>query len=425
MWPLWALLPLCLLLCLILVLLYRRFTRNEAILRASRDRAQVDLQMIVHQAQKGKPQADGSVVGSVAPAQRLSSVTSLPPGPPSSAAWSEAGYEMTGDRLSGGMSRSTGPQRGLAPTSSAANSSVAYSQHATLQLVQTPSALPQAQALPAASASAMGPSGQVPAPSRVTSFAVPFKRSAPPTSAPAPPAKKAYTNPYLVFCREQRPLLPPSLSNKEREKSLSMQWKALSAAEKAVYRAQSLQVGGAPAPAPAPTMAPAPASVPSTSRQALPAAASMTDRWSARWKVKDAKAARPAASDTPATTHALPPGALIRPSYTPVPVPVPVPMAPAPAAPHHLAVPRTHLATPTRLPAPTQSANLGLEQLQLAELVEHMSAEEALEVVGEAGLGTALDMLQRPRDLGGAETALDMLLQGLPTEAVQGTPPHV
>ena len=87
---------------------------------------------------------------------------------------------------------------------------------------------------------------------RATSF-VPPKRPSPPTKAPAPPAKKAYTNPYLVFCRKQRPLLPPSLSNREREKRLSMQWKALSVAEKAVYRAQPLQGSGTLVPAPAPT----------------------------------------------------------------------------------------------------------------------------------------------------------------------------
>ena len=93
---------------------------------------------------------------------------------------------------------------------------------------------------------------QEPRGSRVTSF-VPPKRPSPPTKAPAPPAKKAYTNPYLVFCREQRPLLPPSLNNKEREKRLSMHWKALSVAEKAVYRARLLQGDGALAPTPAPT----------------------------------------------------------------------------------------------------------------------------------------------------------------------------
>ena len=93
---------------------------------------------------------------------------------------------------------------------------------------------------------------QEPRGSRVTSF-VPPKRPSPPTKAPAPPAKKAYTNPYLVFCREQRPLLPPSLNNKEREKRLSIQWKALSVAEKAVYRARLLQGDGALATTPAPT----------------------------------------------------------------------------------------------------------------------------------------------------------------------------
>ena len=82
---------------------------------------------------------------------------------------------------------------------------------------------------------------------------------------------------------------------------------------------------------------------------------------------------------------APPPSAFVGPSYTPV--------APAPAAPDHFTVPCTHLAAPTRLPAPTQTASPGLQQLQLAELLVRMPAEETLGVVGRIGLGTAPEIL--------------------------------
>ena len=66
-------------------------------------------------------------------------------------------------------------------------------------------------------------------PHRATSFVPPFDNYKPaPTraSALAPPAGKASMprsmNPYVVFCREQRPLLPTSLRNAEREQTLGM-----------------------------------------------------------------------------------------------------------------------------------------------------------------------------------------------------------
>ena len=46
------------------------------------------------------------------------------------------------------------------------------------------------------------------------------KRAAPPSSASAPSAKRAFTSPYNEFCKEQRPLLPAKTNNKEREKLL-------------------------------------------------------------------------------------------------------------------------------------------------------------------------------------------------------------
>jgi len=47
------------------------------------------------------------------------------------------------------------------------------------------------------------------------------KKRPAPADPSAPRAKKEpFTSPYTVFCREQRPLLPPGLSSVEREKRL-------------------------------------------------------------------------------------------------------------------------------------------------------------------------------------------------------------
>ena len=68
---------------------------------------------------------------------------------------------------------------------------------------------------------------------RATSSA-PTKKRAPPGSAAAP--KKVYSNPYTVFCQEQRPLLPRSLRNSQREWTLGQMWKSLPDEEKAKYK---------------------------------------------------------------------------------------------------------------------------------------------------------------------------------------------
>ena len=93
-----ALVPVCMLLIAALALLYRRtrrLSRAEANLRLSRDRAQVDLQMIVHQTQRERVQANDalsesgtepSVERKGLPTRRSAPPSSLPPGPPSSAA---------------------------------------------------------------------------------------------------------------------------------------------------------------------------------------------------------------------------------------------------------------------------------------------------------------------------------------------------
>ena len=81
-----------------------------------------------------------------------------------------------------------------------------------------------------------------------TSFVPPDKPA--PASAPAPPVKKATPNPYVAFCREQRPFLPTALRNAEREQVLGMRWKMLSSTSRAAY-----QQGSLPAPAPVPASA--------------------------------------------------------------------------------------------------------------------------------------------------------------------------
>ena len=63
----------------------------------------------------------------------------------------------------------------------------------------------------------------------------------------APPAKKATLNPYVAFCREQRPFLPTALRNAEREQVLGMRWKLLFPYQRAAYQRSV----SAPAPVPA------------------------------------------------------------------------------------------------------------------------------------------------------------------------------
>ena len=89
-----------------------------------------------------------------------------------------------------------------------------------------------------------------------------------PTSATMPAQKPAYTSPYHVFCREQRPLLPAGtkLKNSDREKAMGQMWKELSQAERAAYEQGLTQLacsgrGGLRAWAPAlPSKLPAPPS---------------------------------------------------------------------------------------------------------------------------------------------------------------------
>eukprot|EP00964_Phaeocystis_antarctica_P146447 scaffold112715_cov63-Phaeocystis_antarctica.AAC.1 len=89
-----------------------------------------------------------------------------------------------------------------------------------------------------------------------------LKRPAAATPTAPPPAKsmRPYSNPYTVFCQEQRPVLPEGLRNSVREQTLGQMWRELSKPEQAKYK-----VGGSepPAPAPAPASVSAPAPAPS------------------------------------------------------------------------------------------------------------------------------------------------------------------
>ena len=184
---------------------YYRLSRDRAILQLSRDRAQSDLQMIIHQRARA-PMSDRSSFPesqeTVRPAISVSAISvsgaSLPPGPPSSA----------------------------------------HSEHAASQLAAAPSTPFVAGGVPPAT---MGPSGPSSAPDHAISLALPNRTAtigAPVLAPPAKPrCKAAYAKTaYLEFCRVTRPLLPKSLRNAEREKVIGERWKALSAAEKAHYK---------------------------------------------------------------------------------------------------------------------------------------------------------------------------------------------
>jgi hypothetical protein len=141
-------------------------------------------------------------------------------------------------------------------------------------------------------------------------------------------------------------------------------------AEKAMYKVQG--EGSTLALVPAPTLAPTMANVASTSAEAT----SSTDRWGRLWKVQEARASCRGDPGTSATTqHAPPPAAALA-------VPSNIPAAPVCAAPHDCVAPSSFLAPPNHFPHPTPlhaSAGMGFK---LAELLEHMTEEEALEALG-------------------------------------------
>ena len=230
----WALLPVCLLLVSALVLLYRRHSRlsrdrTNALL--SRDRANVDLQLMV-QAMRISNVYDSCSLPARRPAS-LTGATSLPPGPPSSAAGdSVAGQEevlRSVPSSTGEADQLRGEERG-----STAHSGVA----------PTAPTLPSAENLEQASRQLLAGGQSVPptpandAPPAPPCSSVSSERIAPPAPAPTTLGSKNPQGqiPYVSFCRDQRPHMPLSLSNPEREAFLGQQWKALSAAEKAHYQ---------------------------------------------------------------------------------------------------------------------------------------------------------------------------------------------
>ena len=178
-------------------------------------------------------------------------------------------------------------------------------------------------------------------------------RPAPPASAPAPRAKKkAVTwSPYKEFCRAQRPLLPTSLRNAERERVLGQRWRAQSEAERANWgnlapctvstSAPTAVLGDLQQPVtsrayfsvqrPVHRVTSDPGRHVASSAQQTP----LADRWAGLWKAKEAEAAAgPASGDT--LTLSAPPPALPEPSGAPA-APT-VPAAPTmPAAPAALA----------------------------------------------------------------------------------------
>ena len=265
---LWALVPLCVLLVTVLALMYRRqarLSRERANAVQSRDRANIDLQMIIH-----RTSAEGKLEPSRRPASSEGKV-SLPPGPPSSSpgdsvaaqeeelrsaapsSWrappltgGSAGRKRRAERdeaasscgstLSGAVRMVPAPPVG--PQLTVPAPPVVLQLNDALWLTNVPWAPPvtpyfvpgqTSSASASASSSSAPPAAPAPAPLAPTPLA-------PAPLAPAPQAKKGLANAYINFCKEQRPLLPPGLSNAAREALLGQRWKAFSDAKKSKYQ---------------------------------------------------------------------------------------------------------------------------------------------------------------------------------------------
>ena len=164
----------------LLVLGYRRYSRisrSEADLRDSRNRANLDLQVMSQQQQVQIITVYNDSVPEPAP--------SLPPGPPSS---NSTDLSMA-EQLEVLRSRP-------------AHSWSAHYWAAPKREPKSPFSAP------------------LPAPFPAVATVGIKKRQRQSASAAAPPAKKAYTSPYNEFCLEQRPLLSPGASRQERERRL-------------------------------------------------------------------------------------------------------------------------------------------------------------------------------------------------------------
>ena len=170
-----------------------------------------------------------------------------------------------------------------------------------------------------------------------------------PKSVLASGAKKRRSmQPYTAFCRAERPLLPPFLSNSERERTLGERWRASNAEKAAKWESSAPARASTPAPtaysapgSPSPSRRPIQVQRPvhpvtpdcrvAFSEQQTPA--QLADRWAGLWRANEAKTA--AAGDS--LTLLAPAPALAKPSGSPAPTAPAAPTAPsatpAPAAP--------------------------------------------------------------------------------------------
>ena len=230
---LWAL-PLCVLVTIALVLIYRRHSRllrDRANATLSRDRAYFELQLITHRVRTNFEEQ----VKCTAPCGCRTGPTSitgasLPPGPPSSSAGDSVAQEgVHSAPLSSGEAVANSGVSPTAPTSLAAPAS------ARQQVPNYgPSVPPVTTSYGVRSSMPCNAGPSRPSPAALCSTtSVPSKRPAPSTQAPASFAK---INHYQAFCREQRPLLPAGLRSAVREALLGEQWNALSEAQKAHYQ---------------------------------------------------------------------------------------------------------------------------------------------------------------------------------------------
>ena len=227
---LWGILPLFVLLVAALLLLYRRHaraSRSEANLRISRDRSNLDLQMSVHVNEVMQRSFREELSGR------------------SSSQKERAAQGREDDTASG---RRTGQADDL------------DSLPDSIPTLRSTASLPPGP--PSSSESSSTGAAIEFFLHRATSSAPTKKRRrAPPGSAAAPRAKKVYSTPYTVFCQEQRPLLPRSLLNSQREWTLGQMWKSLPDEEKAMYKpedgnvrmATRCSIGLIPSPAAGPT----------------------------------------------------------------------------------------------------------------------------------------------------------------------------
>ena len=219
LWALVALLPLVLLPVAALVLLYRRhlqLARDRANMVLSRDRANFDLQLSVHvndRLQRAFRETNGNDGIDQREQAQVDDAASLSSSVPS-------GWRAS---LSNGKRPPSTLPPG--PPSSSAGQSVVEQEI----VLSAPTPPPDTHAMPAAPTRPQHPgtTGSFRAWFGASKDEAPAKRPAPPGPASAPRAKKQ-ANPYHVakassyheFCREQRPLLPPSMSNPDREKLL-------------------------------------------------------------------------------------------------------------------------------------------------------------------------------------------------------------